>query len=312
MMAGPVAAASLPPPPPRRAARQAPRPRRWPAPSLRLRPVLVPTALVLFRAADATGSTAGHGGPAAGALVIGREDLLRVRASLGRISDELHLILGVLDQHLEASANVQTGEFVPLPREGLNGTGGAAGVARDGLDSRPLVSASVAWVWAFGEWLVWVGIFALDIGIVVGMQLFLESIGRKRGGSSIMPKKSVASAIAVKNAAGTAVPGAPIPTPSGTPGRESSQRLSVLSQEELLAAVLAEHWGKLAAAVGLAVASRLPQHILNNESVLCHMLINLAVMLRCMSLVMLLIRDDVALPKRDKAAAHQLGSSGAR
>lgn len=74
----------------------------------------------------------------------------------------------------------------------------------------------------------------------------------------------------------------------------------MLSQEEFLAAVLAEHWGKLAMGVGLAVAVRLPVHVLNNDSILCHMLINLAVMLRCMSLVMLLIRDDVALPKREK------------
>merc|ERR1740121_186738 len=115
-----------------------------------------------------------------------------------------------------------------------------------------------------------------------------------------MPKKSVASAMA--KAANATDRGAPIPTPAGTGGRESTQRLSVLSQEELLAACLAEHWGKLAVGVGLAVVGRLPIHILNNESVLCHMLINLAVMLRWMSLVMLFIRDDVALPKREKVA----------
>eukprot|EP00443_Scrippsiella_acuminata_P059921 CAMPEP_0115517742 /NCGR_PEP_ID=MMETSP0271-20121206/77481_1 /TAXON_ID=71861 /ORGANISM="Scrippsiella trochoidea, Strain CCMP3099" /LENGTH=82 /DNA_ID=CAMNT_0002948539 /DNA_START=222 /DNA_END=467 /DNA_ORIENTATION=+ len=57
-----------------------------------------------------------------------------------------------------------------------------------------------------------------------------------------MPKKNVASAIAVKAAGGPPMPGAPIPTPSGTPGPHSTQRLSVLSQEEFLAAILAEHW----------------------------------------------------------------------
>jgi len=76
-------------------------------------------------------------GAAGGAVVIGREDLLRVRASLGRVSDELHLILGVLDQHLEAppvafpprteaagdagpegpEAAGPEEDFVPLPRE---------------------------------------------------------------------------------------------------------------------------------------------------------------------------------------------------
>lgn len=291
---------------------------------LLLPPVLVPTALVLIHAADASGAGAG----ATGALLIGREDLLRVRASLGRISDELHLILGIIDQHLEAStaasaaahgmgmggsspsgvhmgrslgSEVQPVDFVPVPREAGRSNASSSGAVNGKAPvSRPFVSAGLAWFWTLGEWMFWFSIFVLDIGIVVGMQLFLESIGRKRGGSTIMPKKNVANAIAVK-AAGP--PGAPIPTPSGTPARESTQRLSVLSQEELLAACLAEHWGKLAVGVGLAVAGRLPQRILNNESLVCHMLINLAVMLRCMSLVMLLIRDDVALPKRDKVVA---------
>lgn len=300
-------------------------------PRMRLAPVLVPTALVLIQTVDAAaGSGGGAGGlggfgaglgasfgsfsqwlnhgPGAGALVLGREDLLRVRGSLGRISDELHLILGVIDQHLEGTASSAAAaaiddrntakaraNFVPLPRDD-NDTepDGAAATPR------PLVSASVTWIWAIGERLLCFGIFALDIGIVVGMQVFLESIGRKRGGSTIMPKKNVASAMAKAN--GT-VHGASIPAPSGMPGRESTQRLSVLSQEELLAACLNEHWGKLAIGLSLAVLGRLPQHILNNESILCHMLVNLAVMLRWMSLVMLLIRDDMALPKREKLAS---------
>lgn len=312
-------------PPPKRAPRSAPLrlPRLLP-------PVLIPTALVLIHhavEATAAGSSGSSGfgssfgtfsqwlnqGPGAGALVVGREDLLRVRASLGRISDELHLILGVIDQHIEGTASAATAaaiddraaavraqqqaEFVPLPRM-ANGTGGPGGRGGSAQEPRPLSSAGAAWAWATADWLFWLAVFALDIGIVVGMQLFLESIGRKRGGSSIMPKKSVASAMAKA----ASVPGAPIPTPSGTPGRESTQRLSVLSQEELLAACLTEHWGKLAVGFGLSVAGRLPQHVLNNDGVLCHMLNNTAVMLRCMSLVMLFIRDDVALPKREKVA----------
>lgn len=288
-------------------------------------PVLLTSALLLIQAAEAAaGSSVGPGGlggfgagfgasfgsfsqwlnhgPGAGALVIGREDLLKVRSSMGRISDELHLILGVLDQHLEGTAssaaaaaiddrNAAKARPMPLPRE-PNTTDGI------GAAPRPIVSAGVSWIWALGEWLFSFSIFGLDIGIVVGMQLFLESIGRRRGGSTIMPKKNVASAMA--KASGTH--GAPIPTPSGTPGRESTQRLSVLSQEELLAACLTEHWGKVVVALSLAVVGRLPQHILNNDSILCHMLVNLAVMLRWMSLVMLIIRDDVALPKREKVA----------
>jgi len=251
-------------------------------------------------------------------VLIGREDLLRVRASLGRISDELHLILGVLDQHLEAppvahpagasgahsgfgaSAGVPAEHegAVPLPRE-APGSETVTPPPR-ALMEEPRPGLVGPWAWAIGEWLFWLGICALDVSIVVGMQLFLESIGRKRGGSSIMPKRSVATAIATK-AAGAPPPGAPIPAPSATPGRASTQRLSVLSQEELLAACLTAHWGKLAVAVGLAVACRLPQQVLNSDGFICNMLANLTVMLRCMSLVMLLIRDDMALPKKDKA-----------
>lgn len=114
-----------------------------------------------------------------------------------------------------------------------------------------------------------------------------------------MPKKSVASAMATK-AAANAAPGAPIPAPSATPGRASNQRLSVLSQPELLAACLTEHWAKLAIGAGLAVAFRLPQLLLSSEGLVCHMLSNFTVMLRCMSLVMLLVRDDMTLPKKEK------------
>lgn len=311
-------------------ARQSPRARPSRAAQVRFFPMrrLVPMAFVLLQAAKAEveaagGASGGLGsfgaglgpsfgpfsqwlnhGPGAGALVIGREDLLRVRTSLGRISDELHLILGVVDQHLEGTAsaaaaaaiddrniakhraNVQN--FQPLPCE-ANGTE---------ANEEPSAGVSIAFIWALGEWLFSFGIFGLDIGIVVGLQLFMESIGRKRGGSSIMPKQSLTSALA--KASGTAH--APIPAPSGTPGRDSSQRLSVLSQEEFLAACLTEHWGKLAIGATMAVASRLPQHIFDDEGILCHLLFNLSVMLRCMSLVMLLLRDDVALPKREKAA----------
>ncbi|CAE8714229.1 unnamed protein product [Polarella glacialis] len=162
---------------------------------------------------------------------------------------------------------------------------------------RVFMRAALAWGWTVGWYLFWAAIFGLDIGIGVGMQLFLESIGRKRGGTSIMSKKNLASAIAKQASAGGPA-GAPIPAPSATP---NTQRLSVLSQEELLASVLTEHWAKVAMGFGLAIAFRLPQYVLSEEGITFHMLFNLAVMLRCMSLVMLVIRDDMTLPKKEKA-----------
>lgn len=253
-------------------------------------------------------------------MAIGREDLLRVRSSLQRISDELHLILGVLDHHLEAppplvipsasggssdgsiSVTGPSPEAQQVPREREESVPLPQAPERELSESGPpsaRASTLGPWSWAIGRWLVWIGICSLDIGIVVAMQLFLESIGRKRGGSSIMPKKSVASAIATK-ASSAAAPGAPIPAPSATPGRASSQRLSVLSQPELLAACLTEHWAKLAIGAGTAVAFRLPHLIFSSEGLICNMLANFTVMLRCMSLVMLLVRDDMTLPKKEK------------
>merc|ERR1712061_214830 len=138
------------------------------------------------------------------------------------------------------------------------------------------------------------GIVILDIGVIVGMQFFLESISRKRKGSSIISKRN-ASALAAK--AGSPVPGAPIPAPTATAWRDNSQRLSVLLQEDFLVAVLTEHWGKFALGLGLTVVCRLPQYLFNSKGVLAHMLHVMTVMLRCMSCVMLLIRDDVAAPK---------------
>jgi len=253
----------------------------------------------------------GHGH--VGSVVLGREDLLRVRASLGRISDEMHLILGVLDQHLDSAQDpampssmgreldidtsvakgAEQEDFVPLPREELP-------VATPTPEARSRVLA--AWVWSAAECFFWAGVCVLDVAIIIGMQLFLESISRKRGGSSIISKRSAATAIATKAAGGA--PGAPIPAPSATPARSSSQRLSVLSQEELLAACLTEHWGKLAIGVGIMVACRLPQRLLNSNGFFCQMMLNLTVMLRCMSLVMLLIREDMALPPATQRSAR--------
>lgn len=56
-------------------------------------------------------------------------------------------------------------------------------------------------------------IFFLDIVIVVGMQIFLESIGRKRTGREIMSQKAMANALAKAATGGPT--GAPIPERAG-------------------------------------------------------------------------------------------------
>lgn len=255
-------------------------------------------------------------GPAA------REDLLQVRTSLGRISDELHLILGVIDHHLETlpvtlpteptadgagAAGFQATEAMPIPMprvqrptEDASNPKAVTPPPQPAQESAwSVIAPWFLWLWPVVHWLGWVAVWMLDIGLVVSMQLFLESIGRKRKGSEIMPKKSVASAVAAKAAASGNSAGG-IPTPSGTPPPSSTQRLSVLSQEELLAAHLSEHWLKLAVGAAVAVACRCPQYVLNDDSLTANMLSNLTVMLRCMSLVMLLIREDMTLPKKEK------------
>lgn len=273
--------------------------------------VLLPTAFALVQSADAgfwdsqggNPNVMGYG-PAAGALIIGRDDLVRVRTSLGRINDELHLILGVLDQHLSAppmpastnwpeddtySREARHGHFEPppeaMPRVPQPSMQAETQAPKD------FAGTSFGWMWTAGEWIVFFALIALDIGIVVMMQLFLESIGRKRGGSGIMAKKSAAN-LAATNAAD----GLSIPAPTITPA--SSQRLSVLSQDELLAAALTEHWLKLMLGGVMALLVRLPAHFLSPDSLTCNMLMNLAIMVRCMSVVMLLLGDEMTLPKK--------------
>jgi len=259
---------------------------------------------------------------AAGVLVLGRDDLLRVQTAFARINDDLRLIMSVLGEHLTvdqshqdvAYASLQAEprglaesnpkeeahphpDILPMPREPSPEPQLKPQVVAS-TSAREFMRTSVTWAMCIGEWAFSFGIFGLDVGIVIGMQLFLDSVGRKKGGSSVMSKANAANALAAK--VGGTPPGAHIPAPSMTPPPSSTQRLSVLSQEELLAACLTEHWGKLALGLGLAVACRLPPRLLNNQSLLCHMLVNLAVMLRCMSLVMLLIRDDMTLPRKER------------
>lgn len=301
--------------------------------------------LLAFGALDVDVNAAGvlGSGPAAGALVIGSEDLGKVRGALGRIADEIHLILGILDQHLEATvpapvlhpndvpglsedlqlraqqveaarraaaevasraagvagtaAALAAGDFVPMPRappseEPIRPSEAPEQVKMEGLRT------AFAWIWSCLTSLFWVGMFFLDIAVVIGMQIFLESIGQKRTGREIMSKKAMANALAKQATSGTPK-GSPIPEPSASSG--TTTRLSVLSQEELLAAVLTEHWVKIIIGLGLAVALRLPQCFLSEDGIVFHMFFTLAMVLRFMSPVMLWFRDDMTLPKKEKA-----------
>ncbi|CAE7250190.1 UBP19, partial [Symbiodinium natans] len=247
-----------------------------------------------------------------------------------RVADELHLVLGLLDQHLEAgipaapiqdasflseveaarravagraaqvagtAAALAAGDFVPMPREKKRQDSEEPrlpGPASKGQGAGA-VTTTASWLSSSLTLIFWVCIFLLDIVIVVGMQIFLESIGRKRTGKGgIMSQKQMASALS--KAGGPT--GAPIPEPSAT----STQRLSVLSQEELLAHLLAEHWVKIVIGLGISVALRLPQLFLSEDGVVFHMLFTLVMVLRCMSPVMLWFRDEMGLPKKGKGA----------
>lgn len=246
-------------------------------------------------------------GPMAGALLLQREDLVRVRSSLGRVSEELHVILGIIDQHLESppvplSTQAPMEEEAPATPSSSSWAPAAGEAPGSGTARVPEGDVSPVdwfeWFW-FAASCAWrFGIFAFDVSIVVGMQMFLGSVGGHRGGASVMSKQQ-ADALALKEGAA----GGGLPTPTATPPPSSSQRLSVLSQEEFLAAVLSEHSGKLTAGVSLAALCRVLENLLSTDGVALHLVANLAVMLRCMSVVMFMIRDEVTLPKEDKKHA---------
>ncbi|OLP90719.1 Dynein alpha chain, flagellar outer arm [Symbiodinium microadriaticum] len=116
-----------------------------------------------------------------------------------------------------------------------------------------------------GEKFMWLSVFGLDLFVVIAMMLFMESIGGKRPRRSRLLSKREAKELAKKATAAAAAgkPGTPIPTPTSAAGRESSQWLAWLSQEELLAALLKEHWFKFAVGLGLAIIVRLLQRVMS-------------------------------------------------
>eukprot|EP00931_Biecheleriopsis_adriatica_P114620 TRINITY_DN90542_c0_g1_i1.p1 TRINITY_DN90542_c0_g1~~TRINITY_DN90542_c0_g1_i1.p1 ORF type:complete len:365 (+),score=88.10 TRINITY_DN90542_c0_g1_i1:37-1095(+) len=279
-----------------------------------------------------------------GGLLLGAEDLSKLRTSLGRIRDEAHAILGVLDEHPletdlsgaalqneqpELSQDIMTSGLPQSDREeelsheepgsdhGESSGAKPSGGQGDELVSEESPTESVTDQttsdsdWRHLFWRVWahawsasqvffrVGVFLMDIGTVVGMMLFLESVGGNKRKSNILSKKTAQKEIAKQSSAGAVAPGTPIPTPTATAGRERSEWLSWLSQEEFLAACLTEHWFKLALGLALAVGGRLPQYLLDKDGLLFHMIVNVSVTLRGISLAMLFIRDDMLFPKRE-------------
>jgi hypothetical protein len=133
------------------------------------------------------------------------------------------------------------------------------------------------WTWAAASWLWEISIFCFDVGIVVSMQLFLESIGKK---------KWLGSAAQTRTRAGNA------------------GWAAILSNEEYLAEWLNEHCNKLMLGACMGVLCRLPRFF-SEDNLLGHITVNLAVMLRCMSPIMLLLRDDLTLPPNGPKSAAE-------
>eukprot|EP00929_Paragymnodinium_shiwhaense_P092009 TRINITY_DN51884_c0_g1_i2.p1 TRINITY_DN51884_c0_g1~~TRINITY_DN51884_c0_g1_i2.p1 ORF type:complete len:367 (+),score=69.15 TRINITY_DN51884_c0_g1_i2:80-1180(+) len=285
-------------------------------------------------------------GQAADGISLQRDDLLKLRASLGRIRDELGVMVSVLDSSLgvagqdsfaradsppampqrqwwaqpQVAPTPRSADAVPaappdsgalkagrrnleqaaapaaaptaveddsgLPADAFERVAAAAEemAKNEGFSNITAASQSkessgtfVVWLWAATAWSFQWLLFCLDVAIVVSMQLFLESIGKRRSGGGGVAKGEVART-----------------------GSAAQQFLAVISHEELLANYLTEHWAKLASGVGLAVLCRLPANVFGEESFVSHMCSNLVVMLRCMSVVMLALRDDMALPMKRK------------
>jgi len=86
------------------------------------------------------------------------------------------------------------GDFVPMPRAPPSEEP-IRPPEREEVKMEGLRTA-FAWIWSCMTSLFWVGMFFLDIAIVIGMQIFLESIGQKRTGREIMSKKAMANALA--------------------------------------------------------------------------------------------------------------------
>ncbi|CAE7860132.1 ODA11 [Symbiodinium microadriaticum] len=155
-----------------------------------------------------------------------------------------------------------------------------------------------------GEKFMWLSVFGLDLFVVIAMMLFMESIGGKRPRRSRLLSKREAKELAKKATAAAAAgkPGTPIPTPTSAAGRESSQWLAWLSQEELLAALLKEHWFKFAVGLGLAIIVRLLQRVMSKESLTYHLIVNVTMTLRFVGLALVLLRDAMLSPNPEDVA----------
>ena len=224
---------------------------------------------------------------------VGRQELSKIKASLGRINDEVHAILGVLDDFEEGPSSLQSlvsfQQSLQEVQEDLLGHAEASEMRlrlSEGLQEllsllKKLYEHEI-WekLWKLTERLGRLSLFMLDIFLVIGMALFLESLKRK-------PRRARKEKI---------------PTPTATAGRESSQWLAWLSQEELLAASLKEHCFKCLLGLSVAMAIRLFDRLIRPESLLFHLIVNVSVTLRVVGLALLLLQDSLTFPKADVVA----------
>ena len=282
-----------------------------------------------------SGVLAGQACEPVGSPILGARELKKIKKSLGRINDEVHAILGVLDDfdldvlpeensQLISSALQSISSLQSVwPTESMSNLGRSL-KEKWSPTEMPVENSSVekaesveniferwAWLkdyatkmsgklWQISQKCFSGGLFILDISVVIAMMLFLESIGRK-------PRR-LARAAARRLAADAAkadAPGTPIPAPTGSAGRESSQWLAWLSQEELLAACLKEHSFKFILGLLLALSLRLLPRLLSSETLLFHLLLNLSVTLRCVGLALVLLQPRLAPTAQEVARETQ-------
>jgi len=114
-----------------------------------------------------------------------------------------------------------------------------------------------------------------DIIIWTSLQVFLESIGKKKRKKK--PKRARSR--------------------STTPVQEQKPtgRLAILTQEDALARILEEYAGKVIIGVIISISYRIPDYLLGEHSLILQILSNLVITLRGLAATTIFIRDDVAL-----------------
>ncbi|CAJ1339216.1 unnamed protein product [Effrenium voratum] len=146
-------------------------------------------------------------GQATAGLLLRPKELQKIKGSLGRISDEVHSILGVLEESnvgIEAaeeggllgtlqglSEQVERRWIAPAKAPPLNQSfADASAPSAPSARWAQLRELGLRW-WQralhWGEKMMWFGLFVLDVSVVIAMMLFLESLGRPRRKSRAAP-----------------------------------------------------------------------------------------------------------------------------